>query len=243
MPFNTRTELLLGPTVVRAIADSRIIVFGTGGVGSWCAESLVRTGVRRLTVVDGDVVAQSNINRQVMALHSTVGQDKTAAMKERLTDINPQADITAIQRFYTSSTADTFRLDDYDYVVDCIDSLADKTLLLLRAAATPARVFSSMGAACKLDPQRIRVAELWKVKGCPLGAALRKRIRRTGEMPKKTVTCVYSEELHPNNGITEQQTNADDRVNGTVVHTTAVFGFTLAALIIKDIIDNIDNGA
>ncbi len=238
--FTSRTELLLGQAVAVSLRIKKIILFGTGGVGSWCAESLVRTGAEHLTIVDGDVVAESNINRQVMALQSTVGKPKAEAMKARLKDINPQAEITAVNMFYTTATAGQFRLDEYDYVVDCIDSLADKALLLVNATASGAQVFSSMGAARKLDPSRIRNAELWKVRGCPLGAALRKRLKHSGQTLAKPVTCVYSEEnINNEHDISGCETQVEGkRIVGSIVHVTAVFGFTLAGLIVQDIINN-----
>ncbi|MCD8288930.1 MAG: tRNA threonylcarbamoyladenosine dehydratase [Prevotella sp.] len=240
MAFSSRTELLLGRAVMQSLGAKRIILFGTGGVGSWCAESLIRTGAEHLTIVDGDVVAQSNINRQVMALQSTVGKPKAEAMKARLKDINPAAEITAVNMFYTAATVNQFRLGEYDYVVDCIDSLADKALLLVNATASGAQVFSSMGAARKLDPTAIRVAELWKVRGCPLGAALRKRLVRSGQTLAKPVTCVYSEEKINNEyDISDCETPLEGKqINGSIVHVTAVFGFTLAGLIVQDIINN-----
>ncbi len=230
MDFSSRTELLLGQKALNLISQKRVIVFGLGGVGSWCAESLVRSGVEHLSIVDGDTVCPSNINRQLVALHSTIGKKKVEVMKERLTDINPRASITAIPRFFTEEKAEEFHLEGYDYVIDCIDSLADKTFLLLYASTFKCQVFSSMGAALKLDPGKIRTAEFWKVRGCPLGAALRKKMRRAGQKPEKAIKCVYSEELN--------KAPAENKENGTIVHVTAIFGFTLASLCIQDILNN-----
>ena len=155
--FN-RAELLLGADVMERLASVRVILFGVGGVGSWCAEGLVRSGVTHLTLVDADCVAPSNINRQRMATVSTVGLPKVEALKEMLLDINPSAEITAIQARFTDATAASFGLDSYDYIIDAIDALKDKAALILHATATPATFFSSMGAACKIDPTRVRVA-------------------------------------------------------------------------------------
>ena len=170
--FN-RAELLLGSDVMEAVVGTRAIVFGVGGVGSWCAECLVRSGVGKLTIVDSDRVCVTNINRQLMATTKTVGQVKVEVLKKRLLEINPDAEITALQKIYDQETADEFDLNQYDYIIDAIDSLKDKALLILRACQTRAVFFSSMGAALKMDPTQIRVAEFWKVRGCPLGAALR----------------------------------------------------------------------
>ena len=166
-----RSELLLGNEAMGNIASKRVIIFGVGGVGSWCAESLVRSGIKHLTIVDSDRVCITNINRQLMATSKTVGQVKVDALKERLLSINPSADITALQQIFTAETADSFDIGNYDYIIDAIDSLKDKALLILMATRTEAKFFSSMGAALKLDPTRIKTAEFWKVQGDPLARA------------------------------------------------------------------------
>ena len=171
-----RARRLMGDEAMERIAKARVILFGVGGVGSWCAESLVRTGIRRLTIVDSDRVAPSNINRQLMATTETVGRVKVEALKERLLTINPYAEITAIEKIFTEATASEFQLEEYDFVIDAIDSLSDKMLLIEMACRTRAKLFSSMGAALKMDPTRIRVAEFWDVKGDPLARMLRKRL-------------------------------------------------------------------
>ena len=195
-----RSELLLGDEAMRLIAEKRVIIFGVGGVGSWCAESLIRSGIRKLTIVDSDRVCITNINRQLMATTKTVGQVKVDALKERLLSINPSAEITALQQIFTAETAESFELDTYDYIIDAIDSLKDKALLILMATKTKAKFFSSMGAALKLDPTRIKTAEFWKVQGDPLARALRKRFKRDGQYPKRKFQCVYSDELLENKG-------------------------------------------
>ena len=154
-----RTELLVGGDVMEALAAAKVIIFGVGGVGSWCAEGLVRSGVTRLTIVDSDRICITNVNRQLMATTLTVGQVKVEALKARLLEINPKAEIEAIQQIYNEETADRFNLDEYDYVIDAVDSLKDKALLILRASASKARFFCSLGAALKVDPLKIRVAE------------------------------------------------------------------------------------
>ena len=154
-----RSELLLGTEAMQQIASKRVIIFGVGGVGSWCAESLIRTGIRHLTIVDSDRVCESNINRQLMATAKTVGQVKVDVLKERLLSINPQAEIITIEKVFNEETADTFDLDSYDYIIDAIDSFKDKALLILLATKSKAKFFSSMGAALKIDPTRIRVTE------------------------------------------------------------------------------------
>lgn len=223
--FN-RAELLLGSENMQRLAAAKVLVMGVGGVGSWCAECLVRTGIRHLTIVDADVVQTSNINRQLMATTATIGQVKVEALKERLLLINPDADIQAIQMEYNETTASEFDLDSFDYVVDAIDSLKDKALLILQTTASNAKLFSSMGAALKLDPTKIEVAEFWKVQGDPLAKALRNRFKKSGEFPKRKFKCVFSQERLPYK--TEGK--------GSISQITAIFGFTLAGLVINDII-------
>ena len=222
-----RSELLLGDEAMRRIGEKRVIIFGVGGVGSWCAESLVRSGIRHLTIVDSDCVDVTNVNRQLMATTETVGQVKVDVLRERLLTINPSAEITAIHEFFTAETADSFHLDTYDYIIDAIDSLKDKALLILMATQTQAKFYSSMGAALKLDPTRIKVAEFWKIQGDPLARVLRKRFRHDGQYPSRKFQCVYSDEL------TEPQGEG----KGSIVHITAIFGFMLAGLVIQDAIN------
>lgn len=232
--FN-RTELLLGHTTMEDMAHTRVIIFGVGGVGSWCAESLIRSGIGHLTIVDCDCVAESNINRQLEATTKTVGRVKVEAMRERLLEINPDADILAINAVYTNESNVDFHLDQYDYIIDCIDSLKDKVALLLNASATGAKVLSSMGAALKVDPTQIKVAEFWKVRGCPLGAALRKKMKRSKTKPLQPIECVYSEEVLENKGITDETCDYKAVINGSLSHITGIFGFTIAGLVMKDI--------
>jgi tRNA A37 threonylcarbamoyladenosine dehydratase len=203
-----RSELLLGNKAMERIAQKRVIIFGVGGVGSWCAESLVRSGIRQLTIVDSDRVCITNINRQLMATTKTVGQVKVEALKDRLLSINPAADITALQKIFTEDTAGEFHLEYYDYIIDAIDSLKDKAALILLATSFPStgedrrgpKFFSSMGAALKLDPTRIQITEFWKVKGDPLARALRNKFKKEKLFPKRKFQCVYSDELLKNLG-------------------------------------------
>jgi len=249
---------LLGDETMERIAQKRVIIFGVGGVGSWCAESLVRSGIRRLSIVDSDRVCITNINRQLMATTKTVGQVKVDALKERLLAINPKAEITALQMIFTEETASDFHIEEYDYIIDAIDSLKDKALLIEMACQTKARFFASMGAALKMDPTRIQVAEFWKVKGDPLARALRNRFKRLKRFPKRKFLCVFSDELLQNRGhnatcgteqcmcpkakngpgdpalLNHEWCSSKAQINGTVAHITAIFGFTLAGLVIQD---------
>jgi len=253
-----RTELLFGKEKMNQLAEKKVIIFGIGGVGSWCAESLVRTGIKRLTIVDSDRVCITNINRQLHATTKTVGEVKTEALKKRLLEINPSAEIKAIQKIYNQRNHDFFQIDQFDYIIDAIDSIGSKVHLIRMATHTNAVFFSSMGASLKLDPTKIRVSEFWDVKGCPLAARIRKVIKK-GDLPAKKIKCIYSEELLQNKGAgascgTEQclcpknnNTESDPElvnhewcsqkavINGTVAHITAIYGFTLAGLVIQDI--------
>lgn len=233
-PIFQRVTRLLGKDFLERLQQTRIILFGVGGVGSWCAESLIRTGIGHLTIVDNDSVNITNINRQLMATVSTVKKVKVVVLKERLLDINPDADIIALQKFYSEETANDFVFDNYDYVIDAIDSLKEKQLLILRATQSKACFFSSMGAALKIDPTRIQVADFWKVKGCPLAAALRHRLKKQGVYPARKFRCVFSDELLKNLGENEEHLGNKAQINGSLSHITATFGFTLAGLVIKD---------
>ena len=191
-----RTELLLGEDNLKRINEARVLIFGLGGVGSWCAESLVRSGIRKMTIVDSDRVCITNCNRQLMATSKTVGQVKVEALKERLLEINPKAEIEALQKIYEPESADSFHMEDYDVIVDAIDSLSEKADLILRATSLPKHILfvSSMGAALRIDPFQVRKAEFWKVKGDPLARALRKKFKKQGKHPGRKFCCVYSEE-------------------------------------------------
>lgn len=229
--FSDRTRLLVGDDGIRRLEQLNVLVMGVGGVGSWCVEALARSGVGQMTLVDSDTVNTSNINRQIIALQTTIGRPKVQIMAERVRDINPACRVKALQTRYTAETADSFDLDSFDYVVDAIDSLADKVLLILRVTASRATLVSSMGAALKSDPTRIAISNFWDVKGCPLARALRQRFKRTQQFPKRKFKCVYSPELLQNKRPepTEYSTSLP---NGSLIQATATFGLTLASLII-----------
>ena len=243
----TRVELLLGKEALNQITSKRVILFGVGGVGSWCAEALVRSGIMHLTIVDPDRVNASNINRQLPATQGSIGQLKVDVLKSRLLEINPEAQIEALAQIYTEEAAASFNLNSYDYIIDAIDTLTHKAHLLLEACKTDAIVFASMGAGLKMDPTRIRIAEFWKVKGCKLASALRQRFRKT-EKPSKKILCIYSEEMLRNKGdnheIEEREVEGvissyKPHINGAMLHITGIYGFMLASLVINDINDGL----
>ena len=257
--FN-RQALLLGEEAMERIYEKRVIIFGVGGVGSWCAESLVRSGITHLTIVDSDCVCITNVNRQLQATVKTVGQIKVEVLKQRLLEINPKAEINAVQEIYSAETAAMFQLETYDYIIDAIDSLENKVRLLLHASRCPGKLFSAMGAALKMDLTQVRVAEFWEVKGCPLARAIRKRFKKIDDYPSKKFKCVFSPELLENKGaattcgtsacmcpkaqiaagnpnlINHEWCSSKAQINGTMAHITAIFGFTLAGLVMEDII-------
>lgn len=264
MEIFQRTALLLGQPYLEKAANTKVILFGIGGVGSWCAEALIRSGIGHLTMVDSDVVSITNINRQLPATTKTVGKPKIEVLKERLSEINPAASIIGLQEIYSPETADSFALDTYDFIIDAIDSLSNKVHLIQQATRTNAVFFSSMGAALKTDPTRIKVTEFWKVNGCPLAAALRSRIRKLGGTGKKFL-CVYSDEIFPNKGestggksnmetVTGEDNNSTPNnkpqkpvmtgqnwdskkasINGTVSYMPAMFGMTIAGLVTQEL--------
>ncbi len=240
--WQSRTERLLGPEGVKRLADARVLVMGVGGVGSWTAEALVRSSLGHITIVDADCVAPSNINRQLMATTATVGERKVEALRRRLLEINPAAEVEALDMEYNESTAAAFDLERYDCVIDAIDSIASKALLICEATRRKVPLLSSMGAALKLDPSRIRSGWFTDVSGCRLAAALRRRFKRTGVYPARRFMCVWSDELVPNRGM-DSTASADTSMsygkvsyNGSMCHITAIFGMTLAGMCIRRLV-------
>ena len=223
----TRTIQLIGTDAFRALQEARVIIFGVGGVGGWCAESLLRTGVGHLTLVDFDVVDTTNLNRQVVATTANVGRSKVLEMQGRLLSICPEGDVRAIERQYNADTAASFDLSQYDIVVDAIDMVDCKALLLYNATKAGCRVFSSMGAGRKLHAHNIRIAEFWKVQGCPLARALRTRMKKSNLLPSAKIQCVYSEELSGD--------------CGTIAPVVGVFGMTLAGMVVESILEKRDS--
>lgn len=244
-----RTELLLGAEAMGRLVRARAVIFGVGGVGSWCAESLVRSGLGSLTIVDADTVCATNLNRQLMATRQTVGRVKVEALRERLLAIRPDAEVVPVQKVYSAATAGEFDLDAFDVVIDAIDSLADKAELILNACRGRAALFSSMGAALKMDPSQIRVAGFDGVYADPLARALRKKFKALGVRPEREFLCVFSPERLDNRGeagaLPRAAADASGllppraRVNGSVAHITAIFGFTLAGLALRAVVGDV----
>ncbi len=232
-----RTIQALGQETFDHLQRVRVILFGAGGVGGWCAEALVRTGVKHLTIVDFDVVNPSNINRQVVATRDNIGAPKVKELQKRLLAINPDAEITTINQRYSAQTAEAFDFNSYDYVLDAIDSVKDKALLLYRASLSHATVFSSMGAGRKMDTTAVRVTAFKKVEGCPLARAVRHQLKnlqlQTSNIQPpilsdsalglrtSNILCVWSPEL--------------SSASGTLAPVVMTFGSALANFVIRDI--------
>lgn len=219
----SRTERLIGEESVKKLNNARVAVFGIGGVGGHCVEALARSGVGHFLLVDSDTVDITNINRQVVALSSTVGKPKVQVIKERILDINPEADVEIRETFYLPENAAEFDFSKYDYVVDAIDTVTAKINLIKSAKESGAAVISAMGAGNKLDPTGFKVADISKTKVCPLAKVMRYELKKRGI---KDVKVVYSEE----DPVLKQQ------VPASIAFVPSVVGMIMAGEVIKDLI-------
>lgn len=235
-PQFERTRILLDADEQSRLACAHVLVAGLGGVGSYCAEALARAGVGRLTLIDHDVVAASNINRQLPALLSTVGQPKAELMAARIRDINPACELTVLREFLIPETVADRVPGDADFVIDCIDSLNCKVALVATSVERGLRVASSMGAGNKLDPTRIQIADIAKTSMCPLAAVMRKRLRKRGIA--KGVLTVFSDEAG-RAPLPPQPVEGRGRaraVNGTISYMPPLFGLMLAGAVVQRLI-------
>jgi tRNA A37 threonylcarbamoyladenosine dehydratase len=247
-----RLGLLIGADGLEALKKARIIIFGLGGVGSWAAEALVRSGAGHVTVVDNDSVCITNINRQVQALSDTVGLPKAAALMKRLLEINPLCDVRAFNQVFSKETAAFFEIEKTDYVIDAIDSLGHKLDLIELVVQAGPRLFSSMGMACKLDPTRIKTAGIWETSGCPLARLVRQGLKKRGF--GRHFTVVYSDEhIDGAEGVesvcgtgscfcSDKDTewcSSKKVINGSSVTVTAAAGMALASLVLRDAVSRI----
>ena len=229
-----RSEALLGNGAMKRLKAARVLVVGVGGVGSWCAEALVRTGLGHITLMDDDVVAESNVNRQCPATAATIGRPKVEAMAERLRAINPQADVIArFERFERFERLEKCEgCERSDLVVDAIDRVDCKAELILGATEAGVPLVSSMGAALRLDPTKVKVTRFEKVEGDGLARALRQRFKKIERFPRAKFSCVWSTEpIHGNQAI--KQSNNQTISKGSLMQVTAVFGMCLASEAIK----------
>ncbi|HEX5337492.1 MAG TPA: tRNA threonylcarbamoyladenosine dehydratase [Gallionella sp.] len=232
-PQFERTNILLGAEGIATLAGKHVFVAGMGGVGSYCTEALARAGIGRLTLLDHDVIVKSNINRQLPALLSTVGQSKAELMRARIADINPDCQVTVLRTFLTTENVNELVPADCDYVIDCIDSLACKEALVAESFKRGLKVASSMGAGNRLDPTRIKVADIGKTEMCPLARQMRKRLMKHHNI-RKGVLTVFSDE-HPAAPLPPQATDRGRprAVNGTISYMPPLFGYMLAGAVIK----------
>ena len=235
----SRTELLLGGDAMAKLAAARVAVFGVGGVGGYAVEALARSGIGAIDLIDSDTVCLSNINRQIIATHKTIGQYKVDAAEERILDINPDAVVRKHRIFYTPETAGQFDFSRYDYVIDAIDTVSGKIQLVMQADAAGTPIISSMGAGNKLDPTAFRVADIYKTSVCPLARVMRRELNKRGI---KKLKVVYSTEPPVTPGITEETANelagtGRRSIPGSTAFVPSVVGLIIAGEVIKDLTD------
>lgn len=252
MPAFQRLSLVTGLDALETLSKTRVIVFGLGGVGSWCAEALVRSAIGNITLVDSDTVCVTNINRQIQATTETVGQFKADALKNRLLQINNKCNITVHNKVFSLDSANDFNIEGADYIIDAIDSLSCKLDLIEMCASLNKTIFSSMGMAQKLDPSQIKTTDIWKSSGCPLARHVRSGLRKRGFNGHFTV--VYSKERLPlqnganiscasaqclcssKNKDAKEWCSSKKIINGSAVTVTASAGFILASLVVNDVV-------
>lgn len=218
-----RTERLIGQEAVKKLNNARVIVFGVGGVGSYVCEALARAGIGAMEIVDKDVVDITNINRQLIALHSTIGKPKVEVCRNRLLDINPGMEVTARQCFYLPEESDEFDFSRYDYVVDAIDNVTAKLDIICKAKEAGVPVISSMGTGNKLDPMAFKIADIEKTKVCPLAKVMRKELRKRGV---SGVKVVYSE---------EEPADTESRTPASISFVPSAAGLLIAKAVIEDL--------
>ncbi|MCS2890797.1 tRNA threonylcarbamoyladenosine dehydratase [Parabacteroides faecis] len=233
--WNTRTELLLGAERMEYLSHCHVLVVGLGGVGAYAAEQICRAGVGRMTIVDADTVNESNINRQLPALHSTQGMQKAEVVGQRLLDINPRLKLTVLNEFLRDErTEEVLSATKYDFIVDAIDSLSPKVYLLYYAHRHEIPIVSSMGAGAKLDPSQVKIADISKTCNCALAKAVRKRLRGMGL--NKGIPVVFSTEIANPEAVVEVENEQCKRTTtGTVSYMPAIFGCYLASYVIRNI--------
>ena len=227
----TRTAYVLGEDAIEKLSGARVAVFGVGGVGGYVCESLARSGVGNIDIFDKDVVSLSNINRQIIALHSTVGRPKVEVMRERIMDINPDCSVNAHEVFYLPENADEYDLSKYDYIVDAVDTVSAKLEIILRAKALGIKVISAMGAGNKTDPTAFKVADIQKTEGCPLARVMRRELKKRGIGKLKVV---YS----PEEPIKSPYFDSESGKNlpGSLSFVPSVMGLIISGEVIKDLI-------
>ena len=233
----SRSALLLGDDGIEKLKKARVAVFGVGGVGSYAVEALARSGVGALDLIDDDVVSLTNINRQLIALHSTIGRAKTEVAAERIADINPECRVRTYRTFFTPETAAEFDFSEYDYIIDAIDTVSGKIALAVQAQEAGVPIISAMGAGNKLDPTAFEVADIYKTSFCPLARVMRRELKKRGV---KKLKAVYSrEEAMTPKGDTQEEGAAHKKrqTPGSVAFVPSVAGLIIAGEVIKDLIN------
>ena len=230
----SRTQILLGEDGMKKLHEARVAIFGIGGVGGYVAEALARSGVGSFVLVDSDTVSESNINRQIIATYSTVGMSKTDVMKERILDINPDADVEVRKCFYLPENAAEFDFSRYSYVVDAVDTVTAKIEIIMRAKESHVPVISSMGAGNKLDPTKFQVADIYRTSVCPLAKVMRHELRKRGVKELKVVYSTEEPVIHTG----EEETVKQNRpAPGSVAFVPSVAGLIIAGEAVKDLIN------
>lgn len=246
MDILTRTEILIGKENIEKLKNSSVIIFGVGGVGSFCVEAIARCGVSNIHIVDDDTISITNINRQIIATHSTIDKNKTEVVKQRILDINPNANVTISKIFYTKDTVNTIDLSKYDYVIDAIDTISSKILLVEEATKLNVPIISSMGTGNKLDPTKFVVSDIYKTSMCPLAKVMRYELKKRGI---KKLKVVYSTEkpikpapinIDENAKSTSpfRDTNKRRETPGSISFVPSVAGLIIASQVINDILKN-----
>ncbi len=227
----TRTAFVLGEDAIEKLENARVAIFGVGGVGGYVCESLARSGVGSIDIFDKDVVSLSNINRQIIALHSTVGRSKVEVMKERILDINPDCTVIAHEVFYLPENADEYDLAKYDYIVDAVDTVSAKLEIISRAKALGINIISAMGAGNKTDPTQFKVADIQKTEGCSLARVMRRELKKRGINKLKVV---YSPEEPVKSPYFDEESGKN--LPGSLSFVPSVMGLIMSGEVIKDII-------
>ena len=217
-----RTSLLVGEEAIIKLNNSKVLIFGVGGVGGYVAEALARTGVGSITIVDKDTVSESNINRQIIALHSTVGRDKVDVLKERMVDINPDIQVDARKCFFLPDNAHEFDFAQYDYIVDAVDTVTAKLQIIVQAKEAEVPVISAMGAGNKVHPEMFEIADIYKTEMCPLAKVMRRELKNRGI---KKLKVVYSKEKPVYKG----------DVPGSIAFSPSVAGLLMASEVVRDL--------
>lgn len=226
-----RTELLIGSLGVQKLSMARVVVFGVGGVGGYVAESLARVGIGKIDIIDKDIVSESNINRQIIALHSTIGKSKVQVMKNRILDINPNCDVNAIECFFLPETSSLFDFSQYNYVIDAVDNVTAKIEIIKRAKQVDVPVISSMGTGNKLNPLNFKIAYIEKTSVCPLARVMRHELAKRGI---KNVKVLYSDEKPLKNNKIDEKTGK--AVPGSISFAPSVAGLIIASEVVKDLL-------